>query len=767
MEAGNSRIYFSGKPTVSGNTCDASQASNMACNVELSIDSNAVINTKYGGLLGGTYIGIYVPNGENLFTKHGEEGDPFGTFTDRDNTANMYGFVNDRNGLKGGLKQNQDTSTDKKIYWVKIYGLKVSKTVMAGASTTVNPNEPFLFKVNIRGNASVQGQPNAKDIDSGNYPDNPDYYGEMKFTSNKTDTSTAVFALKDGESVTSVNLSDGLDYEIIEYLIVSGGGWNNQHKRYAAVPMNGNSSEPETLTVDGMSYEVIKANTYSSKIGENKDRTDVDPYISAVPFTNLMPVCKITDNSGNLLYRRYTWEKTTNKAGEQEYYFAPAVYTELTGDNGAFKALEGTLYSSNGSNPASFNVNNGVKIQMLISSYIQSETIVLPATVNGTVMLTTASASDTSFPKQDTGTTSTIRRGFSDSSMFTVYGDLVLNNVILDGVKTAYRATTNGGIVNVPDGGKLAIQTGATLQNSKTSESGGAVFVDSGGTVTVTSGTINRNESTGDGAGIYLEQGSRLYLSGNPSFGGAGLDVGGNIDTTKGNWQDTKFTAKTNGGKAYSKPRQDIFIAGYESNEEEATNAESLEITGDIDSGDGTIWVWAEKSPHYATLRQFAKYSDAVSKKAATFAVFRNAGLDDETGADQFGQYLYGTDYIEVEGIAGNVYWSGVKGSRRVILRKTNQTYEPLKGLQFVIHAGSPDGNPVTGIDIGGNETTTFISGDSGVFYIGDLNYGTYYIEEANPKNSFILTVDENGVGNNADQTDPSAYSNQLTATAN
>ena len=104
----------------------------------------------------------------------------------------------------------------------------------------------------------------------------------------------------------------------IEYLIVNGGQYENQHRRYAAMPMNGYDGETESLEYNGTIYTVIKANTYSSKIGENKSRTDVDPYTSAVPFTNLIPVCKITNSKGNLLYRHLhspffvlMWEEAT------------------------------------------------------------------------------------------------------------------------------------------------------------------------------------------------------------------------------------------------------------------------------------------------------------------------------------------------------------------------------------------------------------------------------------------------------------------------
>ena len=638
------------------------------------------------------------------------------------------------------------------IYWIQIFSLKVTKEVVSGESTAVNPDELFLFKVNVRGTATVTGQLNAAQIDSSTGD-----YGEMQFTSNGSETTTAIFGLVDGQTITGVNLSEGLSYEVIEYLTV------DQAKRYAAMPMNGAGSATESLEYNGETYEVIRVNTFSSTIGENKARTDVDPYTSALTFSNIMPVCKITDMDGKILYRRYDWDKVTNKNGEkadggssteQPYYYAPAVFTELTGVNGAFKALEGTLYVSNGSNPISYSVSNGVQIQMLIGDYKLIEPVIANTSK---VTLTTASSEDTLFPKQDAGTTSTIRRTFTGSSMFNVSGDLTIAKVILDGVKGSYTVDTNGGIVNVENSGKLTIQNGAKLQNSRIADTcnGGAVYVASGGTVTMTGGTVNHNESGGDGAGIYLTEGSTLNLSGTPSFGGTGTDVSGNITTTNGNFKTGDLVAKLNGGKHYTKARQDIYIAGYDSASDDVTSATSMVVNGNITSANGTIWVWAQESPHYKALCQFAKYTSGVTNTKTTLAAFRNAQDDATTGADQVGEYLYG---ITKEGDTENVFWLGLDGFD-VMFKKTDSYGKPLAGAKFSLYTDTGCENPyikndaeVTSVSADGSSQHKDSEGnilDKGTVYFEKLPVGIYYMKETqtpvkDPDGKDMTYVNEN-----------------------
>ena len=628
----NSRLYLSGKVNVSGNTA-TKDGQSVACNVELNHDRptvksgstynlNSIINTNNGGLKGGSYIGVYVPDDANCYDKHGKEKMPFGTFAIGDNTTNLYSFVNDRNGLKGGIIENPSPNT---IYWIQIFSLTVSKEVLSSASNPADTDETFSFTVHIRGNATATGQLNAAQIDS-----STGYYGGMTFESNGRDTTTATFTLKAGESMTAVNLSQGLDYEVIENLT------DEQKTKYATLP----------------------ATVYTGTIGENRGSTGKDPYTSVVKYINVLPVCKITKPNGNLLYVKYT----DSENGAAKTFYVPAVYTELTGNGGAFKALESETFYQSDSGSTTYAVSGDAQIKMLIASYTQREAIELPGTVTGTVTLTTAGASDARFPKQDSGTAATIARGgFTNASMFTAGGKLVLTNIILDGAKGIYTSTANGGIVSVPSGGRLTVQTDAVLQNSTTSGNGGAVYVNNGGAMTLTGGKIWKNEvtSNGDGAGIYLAHESTsshgtLYISGGPSFGRV---MSQGSFSNEGNYKQEELTAKGNGGTYYPKPRQDIYIAGYQSDSDDDTSAASLVVNGEISSDNGSIWVWAAESPHYWSTRQFAKIEEGMSISVDTLVnslkAFRNA-RDDKAAKNDTGSYLYG---ITKDG--RNALWNG------------------------------------------------------------------------------------------------------------
>ena len=149
--------------------------------------------------------------------------------------------------------------------------------------------------------------------------------------------------------------------------------------------------------------------------------------------------------------------------------------------------------------------------------------------------------------------------------------------------------------------------------------------------------------------------------------------------------------------------------------------------------------------------------------------VFRNAA-DDESTQNGTDSYLTGSlegdlsDPAPGANYVGYIYWTGSSGSRKVILRKVDEDYTAVKDKKFVVYKGSgaspyivKNGTARTqlgrtsGTSTGDTSVTVDAMRllDSGVFWIGNLPYGWYIVEEeaeagASPK-YFFLVVTGNG----------------------
>ena len=144
------RLNFSGAAFVYNNTCSASVASSKASNVQMdqgfSVSANnpgTIIHTT--GLIRGATIGVYVPDAQ--YDAHGDVTDPFGTY--EGTPAGFNYFINDRNGLKGGLMEGQAVGTDMKVYWRQIYTLEVNLEVLSRAAS--DKEMDFHFTVTLDG----------------------------------------------------------------------------------------------------------------------------------------------------------------------------------------------------------------------------------------------------------------------------------------------------------------------------------------------------------------------------------------------------------------------------------------------------------------------------------------------------------------------------------------------------------------------------------------------------------------------------------------
>ncbi len=648
---GNSaELYFSGYVQVTGNTCQASKLGDKTCNVELNYSANDIIHTgPEAALASRANIGVYVTGEDENdppFSTHGQEGQVFGTFTKTNQVNTLYCFTNDRNFLKGGLVVGQDVTSSHDIHWIKIFKLLIENQVEvsenAEGDAKIAEHAKFGFTVKLD-NGDTTSQVRVKNIYDDIRQEGADgRYGAIPFNriNNGETEITATFELSSNEAISAQNLPAGLRYWVEE---------------------TGDSR-----------FEIVPVNTRTGYIGEMTEYTE-DPYTARLVFKNILPVCKITDSEGVMLYQ----EHEVRSGNSSKSVYSPAVFTELTGDNGAFKALEGRFYYDSHSLMKEEDKGKGLQIQMLVTNYTLKEWLTVPEGVKLT--LTTASSSAGKHPYRGTGNTASITRAYNNNPMLVNYGDLTLKNITLDGAKiNTFYASQDGGIVKVNGTGALTVDEGATLQNSRTTANGGAVYLANGASMTVnggsltgnnamlggavyavsgasmtfTRGSIEKNLCSTNGAGVYLEQGAELRLSGSPNFGDTGISQG-SIRNTNGNMlRDNKTYLATNGRMNYTEMRQDIFIAGYED-----AYADSLVITGDFDDSvkAGSIWVWAEKEGHYKAEKQFAKVDDSATVQDSTLLAFRNARVDEHTDANKTGSYLHG----ESDG-GKNVRWNSL-----------------------------------------------------------------------------------------------------------
>lgn len=345
------------------------------------------------------------------------------------------------------------------------------------------------------------------------------------------------------------------------------------------------------------------------------------------------------------------------------------------------------------------------------------------------VTLTTASKDDDRNPYVGTGAiAATVSRGASGDSLFTVEnGSLSLENIILDG--TGYTGLSNGGLVYVDGSGKLTVNGGAQLINSRVNGDGGAIYLADNAEATVTACTITGNKAA-NGAGIYVSGAAKLSISGNIDFGGDGIE-GNTLSTTAGNFSTTAITGTkpTNAGMSYPYGRQDIYLA------EDGDGPKTLFVTDELTGGDGTIWVWAASERHYGMNNDFAVATSPALLTDDTMHVFRNAREDNVTAC--------GTKYLTGEE-GSRTYWIAWTGGVNVNFKKTDGFGEKLAGAKFALFSDLECRNPI-GLD---GTPVTAVSGEDGVVTFEMVSSGIYYMQETVApdnydfnKNTYVLLV--------------------------
>ncbi len=590
----NTRLNLSGRITISGNT---SISDGKACNVQLGLgeDSennninewNGIINSK--GISRNSLIGIYVPGDESpgdnpelknntVFDRHGLKGKPFGSY--EGDTNYLYCFVNDRNGLKGGLQINDN----KHIYWVEIFSLAVSKTVISGEQYDLE--EDFNFRVIF---SLTDGGLPCYEFSSSE--SNQCYFTYDEAYPGKTDASgapkaiainhgQAEFSLRTGEGITVNNLPAEISNSHVYYRVEELLDDSRKSHYTVSTSRSTNPGEIGDLKVKGM-------------IGENLDREDVaSKYVSNAYFDNINAICKLTStkNGGVLLY---SWDSASGK-------LIPAVYSLLhdtEGVKGAFDVVN-SIGSSGGKQMYYWNAftnkyeaydyssSDTLHVEMLVEEYKLKANEAVTLSSGKTVVLTTADSDATDgFPYVGTrNSTANILRDDAgpgnENFMFTVDGALTLNKICLDGNNKSVKR----GIVKVQSTGVLTVENGAVLQNSTVTlgtgtdldKNGGAVLLN-GGKMFMTGGIIKDNKTNMYGGGaIRVQNNAEVTISGgeisgneveNADSNGGAISVKlGTLTLTGGIIKDNKLTAsgKSYGGAIYAEGDSKVYLSDAE-----------------------------------------------------------------------------------------------------------------------------------------------------------------------------------------------------------
>ena len=142
----------------------------------------------------------------------------------------------------------------------------------------------------------------------------------------------------------------------------------------------------------------------------------------------------------------------------------------------------------------------------------------------------------------------------------------------------------------------------------------------------------------------------------------------------------------------------------------------------------------------YAYKANETVYEVTISEKGILTMQEKRAGETAYTEVYKVVTTPVGTDPAEYQYRVMNIS----AAERKVILRKVDGSFNPAKATFEILRY---DRSQVSA-DINGTPTVSFTSTASGVFFIGNLPYGTYYLHETAPFSKwFILTVNEKGYG--------------------
>ena len=635
-------LTFSGNVKVQNNKLNDGTT---IANVYLDVDSNSIIHSN--GLGENAAIGIYVPDGTNLW--------------DTESTpANMYRFLNDRDAMLHGVK----FSSDDNIHWVD-YICKITDA------------DGHLLYMRDRDNKAVPAL----------FDRLYSYSSDNESQSGHADTESA--------------------FGMLSHDFSSSGSPKLYTNANATVPYTGTEYCVKML---------VPAYTMRIAVGV--------PAGKSITLTTEKK--KATGDSDQDYYLRTdgAWQTAviTRGAGfdSKSMFTNHGDFTlkDITLDGGANIKADGTL---NEQNPGRVSSKDGSIINVRL---------------NGNLTIQTGATLRNAYTTHYWG-------GAAVALADTATGKITMEDGVIENCVCACKVQSDhtgraepshgGGAISIYHAGSIEIKggtiqncrapagggvfiwkdhtlsmTGGTIQNCQAETMGGAVYLGDNATMTFSGGTITGNKvaANGKGAGIYLgaseddQYHGFLKLSGTPSFGGTGRGdddaiitevTENNVARSVGNFVDATLSGQMNGQKTYSKVRQDIFIAGYETAGSAAT---SLVVSGALNNAAGSIWVWAEQQEHYQMLKQFAVFENAGVKTgmnetalARTLAAFRNAQDDVTTGCG--GDYLTGQEGDDINS-KKCIYWTG---GFDFAFRKIDGDGNALPGATFTLYMSAKDSN--------------------------------------------------------------------------
>ena len=390
---------------------------------------------------------------------------------------------------------------------------------------------------------------------------------DNSLTTDKAENAAGIY-IPDGKTLT-IGPKDESDSSVADTVIVRGNTAGNGAASNLRLAMNGSQNKEHCVIIrSNLSAEselrVLNASAVGTKFGLASDapfptnmkafQGDNNDLYGAIDRSNANgadiiwrgdPICKITDEAGNLLYF-------------DQLATDPAVFGKLDNgsanadSNGAFSYLKNTrnnlkLYRADGSRYGDDADENTFCVKMLVETYEASKYV----TTNfgnlswQTIILTTADSTDTLYPYAGTpGTCATIIRTskVGNNNLFNIMVNMELRNITLDGgsARADFTKSGNTRIVNMDPGTSasavLTIGKGAVLQNAHTTGDGGGVRVNWGSSLQIVGGgKITNCIADGNGGGVYKDGGNGEFHLQDGSISDCEANNGGGVYIVKHN----------------------------------------------------------------------------------------------------------------------------------------------------------------------------------------------------------------------------------------